>query len=452
MAHILLIWDHRNLTIWRQKGERALFLSEATIETRDALLDCLKKNENAWKMTSISLFLDHAELDHHIQRTPPLSKKLHRQLMEQRKEKLYGSVSRSWISSDMELNEQSTQESYFVASLLGTITRDLAAWALRVGISLNGVFSLPMALGYLRAGPSDAAKPVIRYQAINQSIYLLAYNIEGKFLFVNRVLRAGATIEQIESASKRLALFTEQEFGETPGLESPFEIPMPQDVEFIAEMDKSVIEGLINLKLGNKFNLVSPNQIRHQRMRRIKHQAFAVSALVFGACLYFVLPIAQEKRSYTLKVESINADIQSEAIATQKIESDIISNTSLMHLIDFSVDRAPKAESRAIPMVMSLVVGVFSKCLPEGLELDSLDCEMNFEKPCIEVSLTGRPLTPNINLVDTLEKFESALKTQGWKYDNWNLEFSRTRQSQSRFDRRGALRSFNLSLNLLPKP
>jgi hypothetical protein len=121
-----------------------------------------------------------------------------------------------------------------------------------------------------------------------------------------------------------------------------------------------------------------------------------------------------------------------------------------MHVIDFSRDRLKKPKEEAIPMALKVVIGTISHTLDDALELDILDCKLALDGKQIEVLITGRPLSADTDLIETLEAFEKALKMRGWDYTDWQIEFSRERQSESRFDRRGALRSFNLSFNLLP--
>jgi hypothetical protein len=108
------------------------------------------------------------------------------------------------------------------------------------------------------------------------------------------------------------------------------------------------------------------------------------------------------------------------------------------------------AREEAVPMPLAVAVGVISHSLPNVVELDVLDCRLEVEGPVMAVELRGRPLTADIDLVETLENFEQGLKNRGWRYGNWQLAFVRERNRESRFDRRGSLRSFTLSFNLYP--
>ena len=86
MARVNIIWDHGKLTAWRRKGKSAVMLAEAPVEKVEGLLDFLKTQERKLRISHLAIYLDHGSLDHHVERLPPLSGKLQRQLMAQRKE------------------------------------------------------------------------------------------------------------------------------------------------------------------------------------------------------------------------------------------------------------------------------------------------------------------------------------------------------------------------------
>jgi hypothetical protein len=450
MAQIYLIWDHGNLTAWRQAGKSVKSLGSFEIANIDELVAFLDAHEGKWKISALTLYVDHTALDHHIQRVPILSQKLQRQLMLQRKEKLYGNVPRSWAAKPMQLLDKKTHNFYFVSSLPDALTEPLALWALRVGVLVKGVFSLPQALSIVEGGPSESGKSRIIARAFNQSVYLLAYTANGQFLFVNRVARAGSDLELIKEAAKRLALFTEQEFAETPNLEldeASFE-PLLKDNS--VEQDALIAAKLIQQKRNHSHDLVATKQAARLKRRNLRHRLFVFSILIFGVSFFFMLPQTKRKREVSLKMEVMQTEIQGEVIEKDLIQSNIINNKTLMHVIDFSRDRLKKPKEEAIPMALKVVIGTISHTLDDALELDILDCKLALDGKQIEVLITGRPLSADTDLIETLEAFEKALKVRGWDYTDWQIEFSRERQSESRFDRRGALRSFNLSFNLLP--
>jgi hypothetical protein len=163
-----------------------------------------------------------------------------------------------------------------------------------------------------------------------------------------------------------------------------------------------------------------------------------------------MLPQVERKREVQLRTEAMQTEIQSESLVTRKIENDIVNNRALLHVIDFSRERMGLAREEAVPMPLAVAVGAISHSLPNVVELDVLDCRLEVEGPVMAVELRGRPLTADIDLVETLENFEQGLKNRGWRYGNWQLAFVRERNRESRFDRRGSLRSFTLSFNLYP--
>lgn len=445
MAQVYIIWDHGKLTAWRRKGKSAALLAEAPVEKVEGLLSYLKENGRKLRISHLTIYLDHGALDHHVERLPPLTGKLQRQLMAQRKEKLYGAVPRSWVSQAMELTEKGAHSFHFVASLPEAFSEPIARWALNSGIVLQGIFSLPHALAVLEAGPDESGKSRIIYRAVNESGYLLAYDALGRFLFVNRVARDNADVDSLESGSKRLALFTEQEFGETPEIESD-----PEAIEVEPDRETALIGRLLQGKPSLKMNLIAPKQRNRQRWRKRRHRAFALSVMAFGLSFLFMLPQVERKREVQLLAEAMQTEIQTESLVTRKIENDIVNNRALMHVIDFSRERIGLAREDAVPMPIAVTVGVISHSLPNEVELDMLDCRLVVEGPSLSVEMRGRPLTADIDLVDTLERFEASIKTRGWKYDDWQLAFVRERSRESRFDRRGSLRSFTLSFKLYP--
>jgi hypothetical protein len=198
------------------------------------------------------------------------------------------------------------------------------------------------------------------------------------------------------------------------------------------------------------MNLIAPKQKSRQRWRTRRHRAFAASVLLLGLSFFFMLPRAERKRETRLLAEAMETEIQSEAMVTRKIETDIVNNRALLHVIDFSRERLGIGREAAVPMPLGLVVGSISHSLSDVVELDFIDCSLEISEPSILVELRGRPLTADIDLVETLETFEANLKNRGWLYGDWKLAFTRERSKQSRFDRRGSLRSFTLTFKLYP--
>jgi hypothetical protein len=420
-------------------------LAEAPVEKVEGVLGFLKEHERKLRISHLTIYLDHPALDHHVERLPPLTGKLQRQLMAQRKEKLYGAVPRSWVAQAMELTEKGAHSFHFVASLPEALSEPIARWALKSGIVLEGIFSLPHALAMLEAGPDESGQSRIIYRAVNVSGYLLAYDALGRFLFVNRVAQASANPELLEAGSKRLALFTEQEFGETPEVYSGTEV-----VNVDSSGEATLVGRLLQDKPALKMNLIAPKQRNRQRWRNRRHRAFAGSVLALGFSFLLMLPQVERKREVQLRTEAMQTEIQSESLVTRKIENDIVNNRALLHVIDFSRERMGLAREEAVPMPLAVAVGAISHSLPNVVELDVLDCRLEVEGPVMAVELRGRPLTADIDLVETLENFEQGLKNRGWRYGNWQLAFVRERNRESRFDRRGSLRSFTLSFNLYP--
>ena len=126
MARTTIIWNHRNLQIWRLRGSRAELLHEAEVDSVDTLISVLESEAKGLKISKLRVYLDRPELDHHIERVPQMTPKLRQQLLKQRKIKLYGNEDRVWVSHDMALNPAGAQHFYFISSLPNLISRAIA--------------------------------------------------------------------------------------------------------------------------------------------------------------------------------------------------------------------------------------------------------------------------------------------------------------------------------------
>ena len=141
-----VIWDHGEVRIWRAASRGVECLAEGQAEDAEALVAFLQLHSGLLSGSRLTLLLDHPLLDHRLERIPRMSKKLQRQLLEQRQQKTYGKEPRNWSALALPAEEAGTQDLRLVASFPAGLNGPVAAWALRAGIYLEGIFSLPAAL------------------------------------------------------------------------------------------------------------------------------------------------------------------------------------------------------------------------------------------------------------------------------------------------------------------
>lgn len=443
MSHVYIIWDNGQLSAWRKNKKSIVLLEDTFVEKTEDLLAFLTKNVRKLRISSLTLLMDHASLDHHVERLPLLSTKLQSQMMVQRKEKRYGQAQRTWVAQLMTLSIQNSHSFYLVASLPVEISEPISTWALKFGVIMHGIYSLPHSLGISESKLDGPKQSRIIYRALDNSGYLLAYDSLGNFLFANRIPGTKNDATLLESGLKRLTLFTEQEFGVTPTYTS--------DLDTKAKTSNiEVLKRLINAKKQAKLNLITTKHKSLQLWRIRRHRGFAASILMLGISIFFMLPQAERKRDVLLRAESIENTIRSESIEKRKIENDIVKSRALLHLIKFSRQRTGLGPDDPVPMPLAIVLGTVSHSMPEVVELDFIDCSLNIKEPSVQIQLGGRPLSPDVDLVEILELFKSNIELKSWSFNEWNLAFSRKNIKESRFERRGSLRSFNLSFKLYP--
>ena len=92
-SHIMrtrVIWDNGEVRIWRSSGRGVACLATGQAEDSQALVAFLQSHSGLLSGSRLTLLLDHPLLDHRLERIPQMSKKLQRQLLEQREQKAYG--------------------------------------------------------------------------------------------------------------------------------------------------------------------------------------------------------------------------------------------------------------------------------------------------------------------------------------------------------------------------
>ena len=82
-----VIWDHGEVRIWRSDKSTVACLAVGQAEDAEALVAFLQSHYRLLAGSRLTILLDHPHLDHRIERIPKITKKLQRQLLEQRQQK-----------------------------------------------------------------------------------------------------------------------------------------------------------------------------------------------------------------------------------------------------------------------------------------------------------------------------------------------------------------------------
>lgn len=439
MGTTTLIWDQTRVVLWRAGRQGCVTLADGVASTAEAVVDFLESHADSLSISRLRIYIDLPALDHHLERIPQIAPKLQQQLLEQRKKKLYGEAPRAWSASPMHLNEQGPHHFYFVSSLPQDMTNALARWALAAGVYFEGIYSLPYALSRLPVADHDGAGALIHYTALGAAGYLIARNSAGHLLFFSR-LDGRHDTAQLEQSARRLALFTEQEFGLTPQLASN-EIVEAKDAA-------SIVAELCHLKLLPILNLVPKSDRARQLRLRIRHRALVLGVAAVSAAVLVALPLAKEKRNLEVVVSDINTDIKSQSLLISQAQLSIEQNEAYRNVIEFSRDRETVGKDEAVPVPVLIIMKSLAQALPDLVELDSYSCEIDPSGPVALIEMNGRPLSAGVDLVEIIEAFRTAVKMQGWEIHDLESVFKSVGGRGSRFTQRGGLRKFTVSFKL----
>ena len=253
MAYFSIIWDQSSVEIWKTKRSGAQLLKEFSADNVDSLLSQLEAQTAALKITHLRIYVDLPELDHHIERVPNIAPKLRKQLLEQRKLKMYGDEARVLVSKKMHLDIEASQLFYLISSLPENISTLITDWAKLNGVLLEGIFSLPQSIAYLGGVFEESTEAFIQFQSVGKAGYLIARDAQGEVLFFSRMDSANPDQEKIANMARRLILFVEQEFSLTPKM---------QAVDLVDTDDAALVASLRLQKKQGQLNLVRPQEKR----------------------------------------------------------------------------------------------------------------------------------------------------------------------------------------------
>ena len=439
MANISIIWDQSSVRVWKIKRSSAHFLKEFSAYDVTSLLSQLDAQLTELKITHLFLYVDLTELDHHIERVPKIAPKLRKQLLEQRKIKMYGNEARVLVSKEMDLDIEAAQSFYLISSLPEKISSLITDWALKNGILVEGIYSLPQSIAYLGGFRDKSAQAYIQFQAIGKAGYLIARDVTGEVLFFSRIDAANPELEKIEHVARRLILFVEQEFSLTPTMPTA-DLSDPDDAALMASLSRQ--------KKLRPLSLVRHQEKRRQSLLRLRHRVFALLSISLILVFYLTIPLIEKKKMLSLKISEIDTEIQYDKNVLKGLESDLRVSSSYIDVIKFCEGRETISESAFAPSPLLVMLLTLSNSLPKLVELDSYEGLIDTSETLANFTVIGRPLTADVDLQREIKDMYDALERKGWLIKDQKISFEE-RSSGSRFSqKRGDLRKFNLSFTV----
>lgn len=441
MARTTLIWDHHTARIWRTSRSGASLIQEGEARDITALLALLDSAQETFQFGRLRVYLDIPALDHHLERVPKMAPKLQQQLLVQRKLKLYGDEERSLASIEMGLQGEASHQFYFISSLPHEIASAISGWALRSGVLLDGVYSLPYALTCIDDSlVATDAQGVIHYRGLGDAGYLIARDPAGILLFFSRLSAQDLGTEHMDSSARRLGLFVEQEFGANPQFQGHDAVENTDDATTVSLLSK--------LKLVASLDLV-PHALRtRQRIVQFKHRAFACLCITLVMGLYLTIPQINKKRTLELDLSELNTLIQVETLEINQVRRNILENRQYENVIQFSRGRETLNDGAPVPAPLLIMLYAFSNALPQSVELDTYSGSIDTTEGLTTIEMVGRPLTADLDLPVEIKVMFGRLEKQGWQFSEPTVAFEEA-NSRSRFgDARGRLRKFTISFTV----
>ena len=425
---------------WDYLSNKSL-IQEGEAQDLTALLALLDRAEETFQFSRLLVYLDIPALDHHLERVPKMAPKLQQQLLVQRKLKLYGDEKRSLASIEMGLQGEATHQFYFISSLPHEIASAISGWALRNGVLLDGVYSLPYALAYIDDTlVATDAQGVIHYRGLGDAGYLIARDPTGKLLFFSRLTAQDLGTEQMVSSARRLGLFVEQEFGVNPQFQGHDATESSDDAVTISLLSK--------LELGASLDLVPRGLRTRQRIVQFRYRAFACLCITLILGVYLTIPQINKKQELELDLSELNASIQLETTEINQVRRSILENRQHENVIQFSRGRETLDDDAPVPAPLVIMLYAFSNALPQSVELDTYSGSIDTTEGVTTIEMAGRPLTADLDLPAEIKMMFGLLKKQGWQLSEPTVAFEQT-NSRSRFgDARGRLRKFTISFTV----
>lgn len=442
MSHISIIWDQSSVGIWKTNRSGAQLLEEFSADNVDSLLSQLESHATLLNITHLRLYVDLPELDHHIERVPNIAPKLRKQLLEQRKLKMYGDEARVLVSRKMSLDTEASQLFYLITSLPESISTSIANWTKANGIFLEGIYSLPQAIAYSERVLEKSTEAFIQFKVLGKAAYLIARDALGEVLFFSRMDSANPDEEKIANIARRLILFVEQEFSLNPKMQA-LDLVEPDDAALIASLSRQKKQGQLNLQ--------RPQEKRQQSLQLMRHRAFALLSISLIAVLYFTLPLIERKKTLELVLNEIDVDIHLEQNEVNQLERALEVKAAYTDVINFSQGRETLRADSPVPSPLLVMLCALSNSLPKLVEIDSYEGQIDESKSQATFTMVGRPLSADLDLKAGFQYMYEVLKKSGWNIDEPQISFEEKNRYSRFAEQRGDLRKFTLSFILSAK-
>ena len=439
--HLKVIWDHDSLTVWR--GDQ-LLASAAGVEDAAAVIEFLLPYCSSYWRTQLTLFVDRACLDHRLESIHTLSKKLQRQLLEQRQFKHYGqdgNLMRNWTSLPLVSDAiAAKQELHLTASLPSSEVEAISVWARLSGVTLTGIFSLPAALAAVAARQPSSQGRIIRV-CLSETTYLLAQDRLGNPLFFVRVGEFDCNDALIERAAQRLALYIEQDFGFSP------ELSMSSG----SDEPLALLSAVFNLAQKSKLDLTATTERRRKGLLRFRIRACGVLIVLIACSGWQFKQFVSESRLLDEKYASLIVNHTESLKELTDIRRRIAVEEQYQQIIAFSGHRDAGKDEQVAASLIPLLLANLVEVLPQEVEVDLLDCQFDRGSDRILLKIRARPINDKINLNQEWQGFLARLERLNINVESTEITPSYDSASTSRFARARRIISFEMELTLAPQ-
>ena len=442
----VLVWNLDQVSLWRVRGRRIQAVGQASeIQDGAALVHFLSGHQPQLARLRLSVYIDRPNLDHRLERMPSLNKKMQRQLLVQRQLKHYGGDAeskRSWDALSVSTAAiADNQELRLCASYPMAHLQVLSDWARKVGILLDGCFSLPAALAQVAyRAPSERGRIVPLH--FFDTVYLMAQDAAGAPLFFMRVGEFEPDAMRVERATQRLALYIEQDFG------TAFEVLPSEPTEKDSE---ALLQACVQLSKSQQLNLLPRSARRRQFFQWFRIRCMIVGLLLLGLSAWQLQQFIDQSQD----LDQRHADLLSKHAQglekLQAIRQKQSIEKSLQQVMEFTEDRLSLEADQTAPELISQMLMVVVQAMPLNVEWDALSIQPLIDSEQLRLYLKARPLNQQIDLNAAWEAFQAKLSQAGLRVQTPTIEMIYEGDNTSRFTRNRSLQAFEIELMLDPK-
>ena len=204
-------------------------------------------------------------------------------------------------------------------------------------------------------------------------------------------------------------------------------------------------------KNQGQLNLVRPQEKRRQSLQRLRHRAFALLSISLITVFYFTLPLIEKKKTLVLGLEELGLAIQITQNEVNQLTRALEVKATYIDVIKFSEGRETNKADSPVPSPLLVMLSSLSNSLPEFVEIDSYEGEIDATRKQALFTMIGRPLTADLDLKAEVDDMYESLQKIGWKVDEPQLSFEEKGRNFRFAEQRGELRKFTVSFKLSVK-